>query len=248
MKLLKKEELPEYRRIAESGKKRSRSPLNIHDFLNDRINIIAEVKKSSPSAGVISRIDAVSDIASAYAAGGASAVSVLTERNFFNGYMDDLSAVSEKSKIPVLCKDFVYFDEQIDAAYISGADLILLIAGTLDDGELKGLYTRAVETGLTPLVEIHKSEEIERVAGLNLPIVLVNMRNLENLSIDFKTGIETLSNLPQEITAVSASGIEAKDQIENIYHRTGKSTFLIGTALMKDASPEKTIREMKDVY
>ena len=248
MRDIKSEEISEMTSIIEKIGIRKRPINNIMETLTDKINIISELKHSSPSAGNLSGEMNDRDIIQSYITGGASAVSVLTEKVYFNGSYDHLQSVSSYCDKPVLCKDFIYFEKQIEAAYLCGADMVLLISRILETKTLKRLYDKIKSFGMTPLVEIHEEEEIENILLLKPDVVLVNMRNLETLEIDTRTGINTLRKLPSPITAISASGINSKDDIAYIMNETGTNNFLIGSSLMKSGDPEKMIREFKNVY
>jgi len=248
MRDIKSEEISEMTSIIEKIGIRKRPINNIMETLTDKINIISELKHSSPSAGNLSGEMNDRDIIQSYITGGASAVSVLTEKVYFNGSYDHLQSVSSYCDKPVLCKDFVYFEKQIEAAYLCGADMVLLISRILETKTLKRLYDKIKSFGMTPLVEIHEEKEIENILFLKPDIVLVNMRNLETLEMNTRTGINTLRKLPSPITAISASGINSKDDIAYIMNETGTNNFLIGSSLMKSGDPEKMIREFKNVY
>lgn len=247
MKKIKERELPEAKNIIAEERSRHKEHYSIKDKLTGNVNIIAEVKKSSPSAGIINETVTPEAQAILYMNAGAAAVSVLTEKNFFNGSLNDLKKVSSAVSVPVLCKDFIYFEEQIKAAYLCGADMILLIARALEDNELKELNKICLETGITPLIEVHHSSELENVIPLNPELILVNMRNLETLEMDYSTGIETLLKIPPEIKTISASGINTAEDIKRIKNKTGTDTFLIGTSLMKQSDPGLFIQELKNV-
>lgn len=245
---IKSEERPEMVSIIEKIKTRKRPHYSIMDAFTDDINIITELKHSSPSAGQLSGELADDDIVKGYISGGASAISVLAEKNYFKGSYAQLHSVSSSCGIPVLCKDFVYFDEQIEAAYLCGADMVLLISRILDKESLKKLYDKVKSFNMTPLVEIHETVEIENVMFLNPELVLVNMRNLETLEMNFSAGIETLKNLPDSVIRISASGINSIDDISLIKDRCGVNNFLVGSSLMTSGDPEKKIRELKNVH
>ena len=247
MKKIKERELPEAKNIIAEKGSRHKKHYSIQDKLTSPVNIIAEIKKSSPSAGIINEAVAPSAQANHYMSAGAAAVSVLTEKNYFNGSILDIEKAGSGINIPVLCKDFIYFEEQIKAAYLCGADMILLIARALEDNELKRLYRICLETGITPLIEVHHSSELENVIPLNPELILVNMRNLETLEMDYSTGIGTLLKIPPEIKTISASGINTAEDIKRIKNKTGTDTFLIGTSLMKQPDPGLFIQELKNV-
>ena len=245
---IKSEEIPEMRAVIESIKTRKRPHYKIRETLTDKINIITELKHSSPSAGLLQSKLSDVDIVKRYISGGASAISVLTEKNYFNGSYNHLESVSSSCTRPVLCKDFVYFEEQVEAAYLCGADMVLLISRILDRGMIEKLYNSIMNFNMTPRIEIHEIREAENIICLNPEFVLVNMRNLDTLELDFNTGIETLKGLPGSLTRISASGINSKDEISYIFNECGVNNFLVGSSLMTSGEPEKMIREFKNVY
>lgn len=248
MKNIKKGEIPEMRSLCAKLKQRTRPLYDIKGSLNERINIITELKHSSPSAGSLSSGMDDNEIIKKYIRGGAAAVSVLAEKNFFDGSYEHLRSAAASCEKPVLCKDFIYFEEQVEAAYLSGADMVLLISRALERDEIRSLYCAIKHFGMTPLVEVHGEDEIDDVMFLDPELVLVNMRNLETLEIDTRTGINTLNALPSSLTRISASGINSKDDIMFIEGETGANSFLIGSSLMKSGDPEKMLREFKDVH
>ena len=248
MRNIKSGEIDEMKSIVGKNKVRNRPVYKIRDTLVDKINIITELKHASPSAGQLTDDSDDAKIVKSYIKGGASAVSVLTEKNFFSGSYDHLQSVSALCNMPVLCKDFIYFEEQVEAAYLCGADMVLLISKVLDKELIKKLYDEVTALGMTPLVEIHEKKEIENIMFLNPEFVLVNMRNLTTLEMNPNTGIETLKNLPAQVTSISASGINTKEDILYIMDETGTKNFLIGSSLMTSRNPEKMIRDFKNVY
>jgi indole-3-glycerol phosphate synthase len=207
--------------------------------------IIAEIKKSSPTMQVKS-IDPAKQ-AIAYVEGGASAISVLIDNNFFSGSWDDLQTVTTCVDIPVLCKEFIYYKEQIDLAYLCGADLILLIARVLSEQELSELYQYALSKKITPLIEINQQSEMSKVLSLQPEFLMVNMRNLKTLELDIEKGINTLKNIPNNIFKVSASAMKNSNDIKNIFQKTGTELFLIGSAIMASESPSEFIKDLKNV-
>jgi indole-3-glycerol phosphate synthase len=248
MKQIKFHEISEMKSLSEKNRLRNRDHYYIQETLRDKINIIAELKHSSPSAGDLSGSLSDSEIIQGYIDGGASAVSVLTETEYFGGSYDHLKTVSTTYGSPILCKDFIFYEEQIETAYLCGADMVLLISRVLDKETINRLYNKIKSFNMTPLVEIHEEQEIENIMFLNPALVLVNMRNLETLEINFKTGIDTLKKLPSSVISISASGIESPEDIRYILNETGTNNFLIGSSLMKSGNPEKTLREFKNVY
>ena len=150
-------------------------------------SVIAEVKRRSPSKGDLADIPDPAALATEYAAGGAAAISVLTEERRFGGSLDDLRAVRAAVDVPVLRKDFIVTPYQLVEARVAGADLALLIVAALDDDELTGLYNEARELGLTVLVEVHDEAETERAVALGAELIGVNARNLQTLEVDIDT-------------------------------------------------------------
>jgi indole-3-glycerol phosphate synthase len=219
----------------------------MHEFAPaaGRVNIIAEVKKSSPSAGLIRNVDPASQ-AEAYLRGGACALSVLTDGSFFGGSFDDLEAVCAVTDLPVLCKEFVYFPEQVECAHRAGADMVLLIARALTDDEMRTLYAMIAVTGMLPLVEVHRAEELMRLHALDCTVVMVNTRDLGTLMIDRDEAARTLESAPPGMVKILASGIESRADIE-FFRGAGAETFLVGSTLMKSGEPDKKIRELCDV-
>ncbi|MDN5962071.1 MAG: indole-3-glycerol phosphate synthase TrpC, partial [Propionibacterium sp.] len=200
-------------------------------FGGDTISVISEVKRSSPSKGALATIEDPATIASAYEAGGAAAISVLTERHRFNGTLDDLRAVREAVGIPVLRKDFVVDPYQVLEARAFGADLVLLIVAALDDKQLAGLYDLALSLGLLPLIEVHTAEEMRRAALLKPELVGVNNRNLKTLDVDLAQ-FERLAPLaPHDAIVVAESGIRDAADVQRV-RAAGADVVLVGEALV----------------
>ncbi len=245
MKEIKERELAGVHALLSRGIVRTRKVLSLNPPPGN-IGIIAEIKKSSPSLGEIRKVFPP-DQAEMYRAGGACALSVLTESDFFGGCWSDLFNVAEKSRLPVLCKEFVFFEEQIDLAHCLNADMVLLIAQMLPVARLGELYRHALSLSILPVVEVHAPEEIGPVLALNPEYVLVNSRNLETLGMDPETAMRTFRALPGGTRAIWASGIESADDIREIRKETGAGIFLVGSALMKSDNPGELIREMSNV-
>lgn len=205
--------------------------------LKEGVNIIAELKRKSPSAGDIGEIDDERIVLySRYA----TAISVLTDATYFNGSFEILADVAEKIKLPILCKDFFIDRVQIDLAYAKGADLILLIARILDKEEMKNLYSYARGLGLNCLVEVHAAEELDKIADLDAEIIGVNTRDLDTLVIDLERGKEILSHVNAPVR-VAESGIKSRKDIEGF---SDANCFLIGETLMRSQNLESTFREL----
>lgn len=244
---IKSSEIPEMRKITASGRNRKRDHFRISERLTESVNIIAEIKHSSPSAGTLDCRMEYREIVNRYVNAGVSGISVLAEKQFFGGSYYLLDSVSAICEVPVLCKDFIYFVDQIEAAYNCGADMVLLISRILERNRLKDLFDVIRAFGMEPVVEIHEVAEIDSISFLDPEIVLVNMRNLDTLAIDFPAGIETLNNLPESVTRISASGINSGDDIAYVMNSTGVNSFLVGTSLMTHNEPDRLIMEFKNV-
>src|SRR5690625_956493 len=184
---------------------------------SNNMNIIAEIKRASPSKGVINAdVDPIEQ-ARTYAENGVNAISVLTDTPFFQGTMDDLRAVREVVNVPILCKDFMIDPIQIDRAKRAGANIILLIAAALDDEEMRTLFTYAKEQDLEVLCEVHDEEEMERVLTLGATLIGINNRNLKTFEVDLSTTTR-LANMVNrsEAILVSESGIETKADVKYV--------------------------------
>jgi indole-3-glycerol phosphate synthase len=204
---------------------------------NDPVNIIAELKSRSPSAGFIAEVD--SERIRAYSRYG-SAISVVTDRTYFGGSLQFLAEVAEMTDLPVLCKDFIIDPVQIDLAYAAGADLVLLIARILSGEQLEALYAHARDLGLACLVELHGAEDMDKLTGLDAPILGVNARDLDTLAIDLDAAARLLSQLDAPVR-VAESGIKSRRDIE----RLGcANAFLIGETLMRSRDVGWTFREL----
>jgi indole-3-glycerol phosphate synthase len=209
----------------------------------DRINVIAECKRRSPSRGVLrERYDPVA-IAASYAAAGAAAVSVLTEPSFFDGSLDHLTAVRGAVEVPLLRKDFVVSEYQLLEAVVLGADAVLLIAGALKQQELTFLIRAAHELSLAALVEIHDLDELRRAVNAGARIIGVNSRNLRTLSVDREVFAHIAAELRPELTTVAESGIRTREDIERL-SRIGYDAFLVGERLIAEADPGAALREL----
>ena len=198
----------------------------------DGINIIAEIKRRSPSKGVIrENFDPVS-IARNYTAGGATAISCLTEEDFFDGSLEYLRAVRQVSPLPILRKDFIFDDYQIYEAVHAKADAILLIAAMLEGSQLDDLLQLAYSLGLDVLVEIHDRAEMEKVMRYDVRLLGINNRNLRTFETKLETSLELAAELPKTITLVSESGIRTREDIDRL-RAAGFHAFLIGEELMR---------------
>ena len=209
----------------------------------DRFNVIAECKRRSPSKGVLAATYDPVAIACQYEAGGAAAISVLTEPTFFDGALDHLSAVRRAVSIPLLRKDFIVDEYQLFEARANGADAILLIVAALDQATLARLQQRAGDLGLATLVEVHDEEELTRAVDAGARVIGVNNRNLRTLSVDKDGSYRLAARMPKHVTAVSESGLQTRGDLENL-SAAGYRAFLIGERFMTDANPAAAIKTL----
>jgi indole-3-glycerol phosphate synthase len=212
--------------------------------MTGRVNIIAECKRRSPSRGVLAADYDPVTIARQYQAGGAVAVSVLTEPTFFDGALAHLTAVREHVGLPVLRKDFIVDDYQLLEARAAGADAILLIVAALEQPELVRLRERADALGLAALVEVHDEDELSRAIDAGARLVGVNNRNLRTLAVDVEASDRLAARLPSHVVGVSESGLQTRADLERLA-AAGYNAFLIGERFMTAPDPAKAIRELK---
>lgn len=209
-----------------------------------RLNVIAEVKRASPSKGVINALINPAELAAKYEAGGACAVSVLTEEDRFRGSLEDLRAVRASVRVPVLRKDFIFDEYQLYEAAQAGADALLLIVAALDDAALTRLREITEdELGMDALVEVHTVEELERAAACGAKLIGVNNRNLHTFEVSVETSVELARFAPEGAMMVSESGLRTKYSLR-ILRALGYRGFLIGETLMRAADPEKALRKL----
>lgn len=220
---------------------RFRPVMNPLDYLA-RKPFIAEIKKASPSHGNINRGVDITGQARMYERGGAGAVSVLTDKRYFQGSFDFLTELSASVKLPLLCKDFIMSEVQIDNAFVHGADFILLIASILNARELRTLSARAARYSMKVLYELHDRDEFDKIRDLNPELVGVNSRDLKTFSIDKEKAMGTIRALAGDFLIIAESGIETPDDIRNFKH-AGAGAFLIGTALMKADNPADKLKK-----
>ncbi len=207
------------------------------------LSLIAEVKKASPSKGVIrANFDPV-EIAKAYEKAGAACVSVLTDEPFFQGADEHLTQIKEAVSLPVLRKDFMLDEYQIYESRALGADCILLIMAALDDDQVKSLYAAAEELRMDVLVEVHDQAELERTLALNPAMIGINNRDLKTLEVDIQTSQSLAASIPDHIFKVSESGIGSHEDIESL-QASGFRGFLVGESLMKQDNIEEAVRNL----
>lgn len=208
-----------------------------------QINLIAEIKKASPSAGVIRKDFNVETIAKIYADHKAAAISVLTEDKYFLGKPEDVQAVTKCVNLPVLTKDFIVSDGQIYEAKVNGAAAVLLIVAILGDSELKGLLNIAHEFGLDCLVEVHDEKELDRAMKAGAQIIGVNNRDLRTLDVSMKTGERLVPRIPKDRVIVAESGIRTNDDVRRLKD-LGAHAVLIGEAFMRAVDIGRKIDEV----
>jgi indole-3-glycerol phosphate synthase len=215
-------------------------------FRSPGSSVIAEVKRRSPSKGDLADIPDPAELARRYAAGGAAAISVLTEERRFGGSLADLRAVRAAVDVPLLRKDFTVEPYQLLEARVAGADLALLIVAALDDDTLRRLYDAARELGLAVLVEVHDEAETERAVALGAELVGVNARNLRTLDVDPEAFARLAPLVPDDRVLVAESGITGRDDVSR-YVGLGARVVLVGEALVRDGDPEGAVRTMTGV-
>jgi len=207
------------------------------------VRIIAEVKKASPSKGVIREDFNPVEIAAIYQESGAAAISVLTDKMFFQGDIEYLKAIKDSTSIPILNKDFIIAPYQIYLARLYGADAVLLIAAILSDYELKTFLELTSQLGLDALVEVHTRAELKRVLATGAKIIGINNRNLKSFQVSTDTSSQLAKDIPDNVITVSESGIDCKKIILSL-QREGIDAFLIGEALMKEQDIGCTLRAL----
>ncbi len=208
------------------------------------ISLIAEVKGASPSKGVIASSFSPAEVAGCYQRAGADALSVLTEKNYFQGRMEYLRIVKRKISLPVLCKDFIFDPYQLYQARYYGADAVLLIAAVLEKEKLNDLYRTAYDLDLDVLVEVHSREELEEVLTGEVPdIIGINNRDLHSFQVDLKKSLELGAMIPAETLVVSESGIKNSSDVEGLV-AAGIDAMLVGEALMSSPDPVLKIEEL----
>jgi len=208
-----------------------------------RVRLIAEVKRASPSKGVLAAgLDPVAQ-ASRYAAAGAAAVSVLTDLKYFGGSLDDLVAVRAAIDAPVLRKEFIVDEYQLWEARAAGADAVLLIVAALDPARLRDLFHACKGVGLSTLVEVHTAGELDQALALGAPVIGVNNRNLHTLETSLDASVALLPRIPPGMVAVSESGIHRRDDVERVV-AAGAHAVLVGEALVRADDVGAKVREL----
>jgi indole-3-glycerol phosphate synthase len=202
----------------------------------ERVNVIAECKRRSPVAGVLSRRYDPASLAAAYEAAGAAAISVLTEPAFFDGSLDHLQVVRQATRLPVLRKDFIVTHHQLLEARAYGADAVLLIVAALQQDALAALLREAGALGLAALVEVHDETELDRALEAGADILGVNNRNLRTMTVSLETSRRLVERIPEECIAVAESGLREAAELREL-RGLGYDAFLIGETLVRQPAP-----------
>lgn len=212
----------------------------------DHVALIAEVKRASPSKGLLRhQFDPVA-LARTYDAEGAAAVSVLTDQHFFQGNIGHLQAVRQAVRLPVLRKDFVIDPYQIYEARAAGADAVLLIVGILGDNDLRDFYALIRELGMEVLVEVHNEAELERALAISPRVIGVNNRDLRTFEVDLATTERLRAHIPDDVLLVAESGIHTRADVERVA-AMGADAILVGTSLMRAKNVAQKVREFVGV-
>ena len=208
------------------------------------VTVIAECKAASPTAGTIAgKYDPVAQ-AKLYERGGAGAISVLTDQEYFKGCLEDMKKVRSEVALPVLRKDFILTEAQVYESVASGADAFLLIVAALTDEELKRLYELGRTLQSDVLVEVHDLAEMDRALEIDADIIGINNRNLHTFEVDMKTTAELAPEIPSECLGISESGIRTREDVEFVKEQ-GIHCLLIGESLMRDGDPEKALKQLR---
>lgn len=215
-------------------------------FREPGLGVISEIKRRSPSKGHLADIPAPAALATAYAAGGANAISVLTEQRRFGGSLADFDEVRAAVPTPLLRKDFVVTEYQITEARAHGADLVLLMCSALDDAQLRDFYQAVTGWGMTALVETHDEEEIERALALGAPLIGVNARNLKTLEVHPEVFGRLAQLLPEDVIKVAESGIGGPADAQR-YVNEGADVVLVGESLVKDGDPRAAVAALRSI-
>jgi indole-3-glycerol phosphate synthase len=233
--------LDEWERLAESrraGRRDFRAALRARAPA-----VIAEVKKASPSKGVLCADFDPAAIAAEYRRGGASAISVLTDESFFQGSLDHLEAVRAAVDVPVLRKDFTIANAHIVEAAAHGADAILLIAALLEERDLRDFRESAAQYGMAAIVEVHNRRELDAAVASGADIIGVNNRNLHTFEVTLDTSLELAAHIPANVLRISESGIHDAADVSRL-RNAGYTAFLVGEHLMKSGDPAAAIRQL----
>lgn len=216
-------------------------------LLRDGVNIIAEFKRRSPSKGIIRGDADLKQIVKSYAAGGAAAISVLTEEDYFSGSLDDLRVAKDIVDLPVLRKDFIVDEYQIYESAAAAADAILLIVAALDDEKLASLRSFAEDKlGIDALIEVHTREEMQRAIACGANLIGVNNRNLHTFEVSLDTSLSLAKAAPAGTVLISESGLKHSIDLARL-RNAGYRGFLIGESLMRSENPEAALRDFMSI-
>jgi indole-3-glycerol phosphate synthase len=220
-------------------------PRNLTESISQHppIAVIAEIKRASPSVGVIKEDADLCSIARNYQTGGACAISVLTEAHFFKGDLSYLHLIKSETFLPVLQKDFILDPFQIYEGRISGADAILLIASVLEGGQLKEFVDLTQRLHMVPLVEVHNESDLEKALPLDLSLVGINNRDLTTFEVDLRTTLRLRREIPMKTKVISESGIKSSEDVR-LLRDAGVDGVLVGEILMRSSDPASKIREL----
>ena len=229
--------------MREAGTKHPKSAFKKNIGRPHHVNLIAEIKKASPSRGIIRGDFDPAKIAAAYQANGASAISVLTDERFFEGHLDHIRTVKEHTTLPVLRKDFIIDDYQVYESRVAGADAILLIADILTRAEMKGLYALATSLDLDVLLEVHNEEDLEKALGTGGSIIGINNRDLHAFKTDIAVTQKLIRLIPAAKVKVSESGIRTHEDVMFL-KSIGINAVLIGETFMGAHDVGAKVREI----
>lgn len=234
--------------VFEEKSKLQASPLGFCDAIHAKRSlrepaVIAEVKKASPSKGIIRADFDPVRIAMSYELAGATCISVLTDQPYFKGTDEDLEAVKLSAHLPVIRKDFMLTPYQIYESRALGADCILLIMAALDDATAKDLYHQATGLDMDVLVEVHDEKELERAMALGPMMVGVNSRNLKTLEVNLQTAFDLVQKIPSHVIRVAESGITSNAQLQSLFE-AGYDAFLVGESLMRQDDISAALRKL----
>jgi indole-3-glycerol phosphate synthase len=211
---------------------------------SSEIAVIAEVKKASPSKGIICPDFDPEKIAASYEKGGAEAISVLTDERFFQGSIDYITLVRQAVKLPVIRKDFIIHELQIEQAHLYGADAVLLIAAILEQGQIRDYLQMCAELAMEVLVEVHDEKELEKSLAAGSKMIGINNRDLRDFTVNLNTTIQLRKEIPGTIPVVSESGIKDHDDIKMLQDQ-GITAVLVGETLMRSGDQAAALRQLR---
>ena len=215
----------------------------VNSIKRNQVAVIAEMKKASPSQGLIREAYVPVEIAKQYQQASAACLSILTDEPFFQGSTEHLMIVREAVNLPVLRKDFIVDEYQIYESRYKGADCILLIVSALSKNELQDFYLLAQDLDLDVLVEVHSQEEVEVALNMKTKLIGINNRNLETFEVDLETTTRLSKEIPEDILIVSESGIKSSKDVKRIIS-SGVNVFLVGEAFMKAENPGEELKNL----